>query len=51
MANRETDYLIVGCSAAGVSAAEHIRAADPRGRVLVVGDEPHAAYGLSLIHI
>lgn len=49
MANRETDYLIVGCSAAGVSAAEHIRAADPRGRVLVVGDEPHAAYGRPLI--
>lgn len=49
MANRETDYLIIGNSAAGVSAAEHIRAADPQGRVLVVGDEPHAAYGRPLI--
>lgn len=49
MANREADYLIIGCSAAGVSAAEHIRAADPRGRVLIVGDEAHAAYGRPLI--
>lgn len=49
MANRETDYLIIGNSAAGVTAAEHIRALDASGSVLIVSREPHAVYGRPLI--
>lgn len=44
------DYLIVGNSAAGVSAAEQIRRNDASGSILVVGREPFAeAYGRPLI--
>lgn len=49
MASRTTDYLIIGNSAAGVSAAEAIRHADAEGSITIVGDEPHAAYGRPLI--
>lgn len=49
MANRETDYLIIGNSAAGVTAAEYIRAADADGSVLIVSREPYAVYGRPLI--
>lgn len=49
MADRTVDYLIVGNSAAGVSAAEEIRKADEAGSVLIVGDEPCAVYGRPLI--
>lgn len=49
MASRTTDYLIIGNSAAGVSAAEAIRRVDAEGSITIVGDEPHAAYGRPLI--
>lgn len=44
-----TDYLILGNSAAGVSAAEAIRAHDPRGSIAIASPEPYAAYGRPLI--
>lgn len=43
------DYLIIGNSAAGVTAAEHIRALDDTGSILIVGDEPYPVYGRPLI--
>ena len=43
------DYLIIGNSAAGISAAEAIRKTDREGSVLIVGSEPHSAYGRPLI--
>lgn len=49
MSSFETDYLVIGNSAAGVTAAEHIRAADPQGSILVISREPYAAYGRPLI--
>lgn len=49
MANHETDYLIIGNSAAGVTAAEYIRAEDADGSVLIVSREPYAVYGRPLI--
>lgn len=49
MANRTTDYLIIGNSAAGVTAAEYLRARDESGSILVVSREPHAVYGRPLI--
>lgn len=48
-ATRAVDYLIIGNSAAGVTAAEHIRATDADGSVLVLSREPYAAYGRPLI--
>lgn len=49
MAARNADYLIIGNSAAGVSAAEAIRATDADGSVLIVSNEPYAVYGRPLI--
>lgn len=49
MATHTTDYLIIGNSAAGVTAAEHIRANDARGTILVISNESYAAYGRPLI--
>ena len=49
MANLKTDYLIVGNSAAGVTAAEHIRACDEEARITIVSREPYQAYGRPLI--
>ncbi len=46
---RTTDYLIIGNSAAGVTAAETLRAADTTSSILMVSDEPYAAYGRPLI--
>ena len=43
------DYLIIGGGIAGVTAAETIRAADPRGSIAIVGDEPHILYSRVLI--
>lgn len=43
------DYLILGNSAAGVSAAEVIRACDPAGSIAIASPEPHAVYGRPLI--
>lgn len=49
MANRTADYVIVGNSAAGVTAAEYIRANDAQGSIIVISQEPYAAYGRPLI--
>ena len=49
MSDRIVDYLVIGNSAAGVTAAEHIRANDAHGTVLIVGREPYAVYGRPLI--
>lgn len=48
MAER-VDYLIVGNSAAGVSAAEMLRALDAQASILMLSNEPYAAYGRPLI--
>ncbi|MEW6363489.1 MAG: FAD-dependent oxidoreductase [Acidobacteriota bacterium] len=42
-------YLIVGNSAAGIGAAESIRAVDRSCEIVVVGDEPHHVYSRPLI--
>lgn len=44
-----TDYLIIGNSAAGVTAAEHIRAHDAHSSITLVSSEPYAVYGRPLI--
>lgn len=49
MPNHMVEYLIIGNSAAGVSAAEAIRSADLNGSILIVGAEPYPAYGRPLI--
>lgn len=49
MAARKTDYLIIGNSAAGVTAAENIRATDAEGSITIISREPYAAYGRPLI--
>ncbi|WP_172135760.1 NAD(P)/FAD-dependent oxidoreductase [Adlercreutzia sp. ZJ473] len=49
MANLKTDYLIIGNSAAGVTAAEQIRAHDEGASITVVSREPYPAYGRPLI--
>ncbi len=43
------DYLIIGNSAAGITAAETLRALDGESSILMVSDEPYAAYGRPLI--
>ena len=37
-------YIIAGAGPAGVIAAETLRKADPRGSILVIGDEPEPPY-------
>src|SRR5438309_11450670 len=37
-------YLIIGDGAAGTSAAEHVRKADPHGLIAIYSDDPHPAY-------
>ena len=49
MSDRTVDYLVIGNSAAGVTAAEQIRAHDAHGSVLIVGREPYPVYGRPLI--
>ncbi len=49
MGRRTTDYLIIGNSAAGVTAAEHIRANDGDATITIVSREPYAVYGRPLI--
>lgn len=39
-----TRYLIIGNGAAGVAAAEEIRARDPKGHIVIVGAEPRPMY-------
>jgi len=48
-ASKQVDYLILGNSAAGVAAAEKIRAYDRQGSIMMVSPEPYAAYGRPLI--
>ena len=43
------DYLILGNSAAGVSAAEAIRACRPQETIAIASPEPHPVYGRPLI--
>ncbi len=43
------DYVILGNSAAGISAAEAIRDAGDAGSILMLSPEPYAAYGTPLI--
>lgn len=38
-------YVVIGNSAAGVSAARAIRAADPDGSISIIGEEPYPYYG------
>ena len=45
----QVDYLIVGNSAAGVTAAEQIRRIDQTGSIAILGREPYPAYGRPLI--
>lgn len=49
MAFRTADHLIVGNSAAGISAAEAIRQTDPGAEIVILGAEPYPAYGRPLI--
>ncbi|MHC1726201.1 MAG: NAD(P)/FAD-dependent oxidoreductase [Syntrophobacteraceae bacterium] len=49
MASSEKRYVIVGASAAGMAAAEGIRAIDKRGSITVFSDEPDAPYFRPLI--
>ncbi len=42
-------YVIIGNSAAGVSAVEGIRSVDKEGEIVLISDEPFAAYGRPLI--
>ncbi len=49
MTEHAADYLIIGNSAAGVTAAEHIRHNDGAGRILVISQEEHRAYCRPLI--
>jgi len=44
-----TEYLIVGNSAGGIAAAEAIREVDTAGTIIIVTDEPYAAYSRPLI--
>lgn len=49
MSGINTDYLIIGNSAAGISAAERIRQNDPNATISIVSKEEHPAYGRPLI--
>lgn len=44
MSAKTLRYVIIGNSAAGVSAAEAIREADPRGEITILSDEDRPAY-------
>lgn len=49
MATHNADYLIIGNSAAGVTAAEMLRALQPEASILMLSREPHHCYGRPLI--
>lgn len=42
-------YVIIGASAAGISAAETLRAADPHGEIILISDEERPLYSRPLI--
>ncbi len=44
-----TEYLIIGCSAGGIGAAEAIREVDKTNRIIMVSDESYPAYSRPLI--
>jgi NAD(P)H-nitrite reductase large subunit len=46
---KESEYLIIGNSAGGISAAGAIRELDKAGRITIVSDEPYPAYSRPLI--
>lgn len=48
-APERVDYLILGNSAAGVTAAEAIRSCDAQGTIAIASPEPYPAYGTPLI--
>lgn len=37
-------YIIIGDGAAGTTAAQHLRLADPSASITILSDDPHAAY-------
>ncbi|ACZ62068.1 NAD(P)/FAD-dependent oxidoreductase [Dehalococcoides mccartyi] len=45
----KADYLIVGCSAGGIGAAEAIREVDRDGSIVIAGEEPYLAYSRPMI--
>ena len=45
----KTNYLIIGNSAGGISAAEAIRGVDKTGVITIISDEPYPAYSRPLI--
>lgn len=49
MARHTCDYLIIGNSAAGVTAAEFLSAAAPDKSIIMVSHEPYRCYGRPLI--
>lgn len=49
MAHHMCDYLIIGNSAAGVTAAEFLSAAAPDKSIIMVSHEPYRCYGRPLI--
>ena len=49
MAHHTCDYLIIGNSAAGVTAAEFLSAAAPDKSIVMVSHEPYRCYGRPLI--
>ncbi len=49
MRKKDYDYLIIGNSAAGVTAAEAIRKHDKAGTIAIIGEEPYPVYGRPLI--
>ena len=46
---KKYDYILIGNSTASVAAIEGVRSADPRGSILVAGDEDRFVYGRPLI--
>ena len=49
MAHHTCDYLIIGNSAAGVTAAEFLSVAAPDKSIIMVSHEPYRCYGRPLI--
>ncbi|HEY77789.1 MAG TPA: NAD(P)/FAD-dependent oxidoreductase [Dehalococcoidia bacterium] len=45
----KTKYLVIGNSAGGIGAAESIREADRKGKLILISDEPYPAYSRPLI--
>ncbi|HTK04216.1 MAG TPA: FAD-dependent oxidoreductase [Candidatus Eisenbacteria bacterium] len=45
----DIEHLIIGGGIAGATAAETIRQHDPRGRIRVIGNEPHPVYSRVLL--